>query len=601
MNGIPEYKSRAPLNRPTNEALFTEAKLEQQIGQAVTSTLGSASEMVFKAQMAEEEIQKRTYVAERELNLKSTMRGHEDRILKEYAFKPEKAPEAIDAVFKQELNKLAKGAPFPRAEQEFRFSAEQYGIGVRDKMTTWKHNQQIKNLEFANDHLAKDQAVNVYRNPFDKQVYEENQWTMSQLANQFDVTMDPQLVNKKNRAYRQLGATTRFQSIIDKAMTLAQNGKLNESDKMIKTGQEMLDSKDFDYDLGADGLAKVSRQMKFAKRKKATIAKNFEMLKSIDPYKYLEKRGIVFPAIDFNNLAESVSQRKQLANQASQRFGMVTPLLHKGDVAVFNRLLDEGNPEKLINSFKTMAGADEETRRDLVMALSKNDMSSAYLLNGLASGSIDESAAEEVLAGRKLLKKDKVTGVSGVVMPKTNEVQSYVDNIIGTRLSDPDQKKAASTIVMQALAARRSGQEDLDTDLNEDDEEAIDNIVQRNFGPATEWNGTQFFGPAQATSDQVENVLNNISDAKLESFVGSVPVSESGQPIGLEKNRGDLTLEPTSRKGVFQLKFKGQQLYFKQKQKGQPKVPYQFNLEEYFNKESDDVKNPKGWFQRMFD
>jgi hypothetical protein len=422
--------------------------------------------------------------------------------------------------------------------------------------------------------------------------------------------MDPSLVDKKNREYRQKLVSAKFKGAIDMVDKLLDAGPLpgesynqmiGRANAIMKKTDEMLAAKDengnslYEYDLGPEGVSNVRSMIKRLAEKKTAVGKGFEHLRRVDPDKYFEKLGIAVPNVDPKNLGASIAAKAAAINRLNSKLKTSAGLINKGDIAEMNRFLESASPSQIIKSFRTMEVLPDELRHQYVREFAKQNMPIAYLANSLAIGEMSDAMAEEVLRGRELLKKDKTTGVSGVLMPRRSEFQSKLDEIVATRLQNPLEKKTVSQLAFQALAADRARRQETEPDFNDGDEEALNQIISDYIGTPLSWNGTEIIGPKGVPVQEVENVLDSISDESLKASFGVLPVNERGNPIGIENNRGDLKLVPTEIRGVFELKFKGQPLYFPK-----TKLPYRFSLDEYYHKQPDEVKKrSRGWFRRM--
>lgn len=596
MGQIPEYKSRQPLAQPEDSSLRAQAKLTQDIGQGISGLLGKGADIVFEARMAEEKMRKETYLNQAQADMQGSLLSLERHIEKEYSQNPDKGVEVWRARYKEITEGVGKAAPFPSAKKEFDFFSQTVGQRAEERVLSWKDKQVEANYIFSQDNLANNKITEIYRNPRDKQIYEETMMGLSDLANAFSVTQNPFLVNEKNRAYRKAAVQTRFKALFDEAGRFARTGDIAGANKVMDEVKGLIDSKDFDYDLGADGVSEITGNIKKFKAKAAKTARDFEHLKAVNPDRYFEKIGARLPTIDPKNLPNSIAAKYATLNTLNKAHGTNATLINKGDMAVMNRFLESSSPTQVVQAFRKMEGMDDELRQSYIGALAQENMPMAYLANSIALGEIDDDMAEEVLRGKELIKKDKATGVSGVVMPRPAEFQSGLDAILSSRITNPREKKAASMLVYQALAADRARRAETEVDFNEEDEDAMNTIVNKYFGTPMSWNGTEFLGPKDAPTDEVLNVLDSISDEGFRKAFGVPPVSASGNPIGIEKNRGDLKIQPTEIKGVFELYFKGQPLYFPK-----TKVPYRFNLNEYYYQQPEEIKKKsRGWFKRMF-
>jgi hypothetical protein len=608
MSSIPEYKSRSPLDQPVDRSSQGEAQLIGQVGQGVSGLLGQAQQMAFQAKMAQEKLDMEIYQQKSALELESFVNEETNRIKFKYAQRPDKAPDAFKASYQKKVEELSKAAPFPAAKREFTFAASKLEIGQVDALARWGYDKQVAVLEELTDDYSKKQNVFIYRKPLleitengvtkfvpNEAEYEETIMVQQGYADKFALTMDPMMVQTKNKMYRQSAAKAMFNGIVDQASNEANAGNFKKANAIIKAGQEMLKTERYDYDLGQDGLAQANKALKLVKERAAKTQKNYEYLKRTDPDKYFEKLGIAVPNVDPNNLGVSIAAKASAINNLNARFKTSAGLINKGDIAEMNRFLETAAPSQIINSFRKMEVLPDDLRHQYVREFAKQNMPMAYLANSLATGEMSDAMAEEVLRGRDLLKKDKNTGVSGVLMPRIAEFQSKLDEIVANRVENPLEKKTVSQLAFQALAADRARRQETETDFNDGDEEALNQIISDYIGTPLSWNGTEIIGPRGAPVQEVENVLDAISDDGLKRAFGVSPVNEQGNPVGIENNRGDLTLVPTEVRGVFELKFKGRDLYFPK-----TKLPYRFSLDEYYQKQPDEIKKrSRGWFRRL--
>jgi CRISPR/Cas system CSM-associated protein Csm2 small subunit len=515
--------------------------------------------------MADEEIKRQTFLKESAMNLDTAMQSHARRVQVEFAQSPDKAPGELDKAFKKELGKLAKNSPFPRAREDFLFAGESYGIKAREQITKWADQQKIENFTFANDKLANNQSVGVYRNPFDEELYKQTQANLSAIANDFSATMDPQLVNEKNRAYRQAGALSRFQGILDTAVKSASAGKLKESDKLIKAGQKLLDSKEFDYDLGSDGVAKVNRALKLAKRRKAAAAKDFTDLKLKDPYGYLRKTGVNIPPLDPAD-PESVEARLEIRPQLEQREGIVLPLMSPYEAGIWTRDFERLEPDAQKKKLDAIKSNRPEAARELVNQLFANKPEYAAALHGIMLGSAEgDQISNTVIEGSDFIRKNKDSKMLANLKPKEEDFMAYVDKEVGPLIRDAKSKEAVTTAAMAAVLQKRRETGKSGKTFTSDDRKVVDNVVS-SLGFKPYQLGDSYLRRPQdprtrqfVDDDRMRAITDNITNDVLQKTHGSAVYNKAGNIFDIDDSQSRVIYVPAD-DGGYKLYFNEQKL-----------------------------------------
>lgn len=555
MGLIPEYKSRAPLNRKANQALTSEAQLEEQRGQAISSTLGQASEVMFKAQMADEKIQRDTYLTNARLQLDANMSEHQNRIIQEYANRPEKAVDELQKVFKKEVGNLKKGAPFPRAAQDFMFDAENYNAKASDQIINWSYDQKIKNLVSAKDKMMDRQAVDSYRNPFDDQKYEEVQMAASMMADEFKDTMDPQLVDEKGYEYRRKAVGARFQGAFDLADRVldlgprkgeTENDVIKRHNAIMNRVDKMVESNDFDYDLGESGLKYVRNNIRRLKKKAAAKAKDYSMLKLKNPYEYYKKINDPIPELDVLN-PESAMMRSQVIAEREARDGIPLPFMSPLEEGLEIRRIERMSPQEQVNHIKKLSNLPDQEYLAVAKQLFRSKPEFVMAFDEVKNGGRNaEKNAADILAGSQLMTRNAETKQSSVVMPREKDMRGYFDQYVGNGITNPLERDAIYGAAKSILATKRNlgkasawGPDVKAEDFSAEDKKIFKEAIESRIGEPYTQKNTKVFPIRKAngdfaTKDETEFLVKNIRNDTLLETHGSKLYNPAGNTFDID-------------------------------------------------------------------
>lgn len=620
MGNIPEYQRKPVVQQGIDPTLSARAQQTTALFQGVGQVAAQASDAMFRAQKMREEMQIRDYVRNANMELSERINRFDQIARKQWQKDPYGAIPSFEKEMKRARRDLTKNAPFPSAAKLFEQTAQRVEVGKKDQLWNWADQTALENQLEGVDKEGQMIATKVRRDPTPatlKAAFELIDDATRDLVN----TIDPQQRELMTKSLKGAATENMFGGIFDNADRILKAGPMKGEghnawvkrfNAQMQVAQKHLDSKQFDEDLGPDGIGKIQKQIGRMKEKKGAVAKDYRMMMLENPWKYLTKvAGVREAPIDWSNPLDAFLNRAENIVQYKQDHKLpFLPLIQDLDREMLNKMLDGKAPKDKTEFLANMSILPDQVKGEIIQDTLGYDPDLAQIMSQVfyAQTKGDLDTVRETIEGYEFLKKNKNLGAQAYPMPKTEEFMNIFNEHVKGAIAGEAARAGAARMTMAGYALARQRENITDPDLTDKDEVLIREAFNKRFGEPMVWRGSALLVPTlsdgkRPAQSEVKNVLNKMTDEKIELRLGEKLVNGANRPVNIENNLDGVRLIPRP-DGFFDIEYNNEMLHkhipnFKPTPE-QPVLPmYIFDLKQYLeNSREDMIPTYKNIFQK---
>lgn len=339
--------------------------------------------------------------------------------------------------------------------------------------------------------------------------------------------------------------------------------------------KKALDGGQYDQFLDPDTKAQLYNQADAEiKSRQDQFQKTLE-LKSKDPWKFLQRVGDARGAKPISlgdDAGESFMQRAEFISDMNKKHGVNLPFLSDAEAERVVSTISQRNPEQAVQAFSNVdEKVSDQFKTQFATQVFKKEPSlgAAFMIAGEAPDD-----ARKVVAGMSMLREGGSGTGSAIRPPPTAEVERQFDAYVGSSIEDAGARRAARQAISAHMVKSMfdRGQTNFDA-FNQAD---FDESARAILGPSVEIGGLKtmsFRGKSGQflDEDQLPDLLDQLTDERVQAVQGDVPRTMKGEPINLAKSRGRLQLKATG-DGLYYVFRDGQPAW------SQNKRPFELNL-----------------------
>lgn len=298
--------------------------------------------------------------------------------------------------------------------------------------------------------------------------------------------------------------------------------------------QSILDSKDFDEALGADGILLNERKIsKYEQTAQNLAIKNAE-LKQSKPWKWVQTTPTVPqpPVLDMqNDPVNSFVQRDIYLENMQATQGIELDFMQPQEVDALQELLTVGNARQNAESMATLASYIPDERFNEVTKQLFDKQPSLGVAFGLANE--DQNISEDIVRGQKFLDNNAVK------MPSKGNFDMKFFELVQKAIPDPELRKKALEAVRAGYAAEtfRQGDETgiLSTDI-------LEGVMNRVIGPVVGYNDLSTLSFRDERGQYVDaeafkDTIDNLTTKDIETVQDDIPRMFNGSPLNMRDIR----------------------------------------------------------------
>lgn len=329
--------------------------------------------------------------------------------------------------------------------------------------------------------------------------------------------------------------------------------------KMLAEGQDSTARHYFDGvkpRLDPDKATEIENWLRVREKTRADQSDALALMKLRDPWKYLKKIGETQaqPLDVTADATKSFEARGLYIDEMKKKHGVNLPFASPLEVETFIDGFQRLNPKQatgLLANLDTLVG--EPYKRAFGKDVFQKDPAFAAAL--MVSSDSPEDA-RKIITGIRFIRSGKDGTGRALTMPSQAQVDESFDAALGPAVASPDVRLAVKQAALAHLISERfdAGQSDVKDVMPKEIRKSIEAVI----GPIVEINGTKTTTFRRADGrfvdeDDLEDIVDSLTDEKVEKVLGDVPRTLDGKPLNLKKARGNFSLEAIG-SGVYWLK-----------------------------------------------
>jgi len=525
MGRIPEYREA-----PARSTLQTQ---RINIAGSTARAAGKFAETIGEVVQKKQDIQENNYINLKSLEMENKAKSLFEEHQKANSANPNNTYGAYKEKLSLELNALMDDAPNGRAKSRLSQSSVMLQESMRGHVDNWESEQIVRNTGEAAEeglNIVKTEALRLK----DPRALEALKKKGQPFIGNLDGVARADLVEKTKKDFNQSLAVNSFTGLI-----LEGN---------IEAAEKLLESKQYDEDLGAGGVEKIKKEILREKASRKTKKENLERLKYSDSWKYLQKIGDIagYTPLDMSDpesLPQKFEQRAKYIEGVEKRHKFAEiPMMPKEEQLMFMQYLTTGSIEE---KHERLQAIEQSLTGDQYQRFTKQIFSKSKELGMAMAYAIDDpELSKDIISGHRIMKSKTVDADEATL-------KSSFSTALKESIPDVETKDSLYQAV-KAYAVSKAHERGSSVVDSEDIEKGIERLT----GPLVEINGRNtlsFRSGGKIFTDLEDFYEDEITKEEIEIMHKDLPRDSTGSFIDIDDIKDDYSLELRG-DGVYALK-----------------------------------------------